>query len=644
MTAIDTGVRLVFGTALALLPGIVVSRALGLRSVAATISWSLAVLFACLAVTFALESSLTLTLGLLTLATLVAALVRRRRRTELEEPVPGRWGVFGLGVVLGLLLWHVAGSVQGDGLFHLARVRKLDAFSSLTLHDVVEFADGGLHPGYAFPLWHGFLAVVARLSGVDPEQVVLHLPTVLAPLAVLIAYEAGWALFRRTWAAAAAAAAQVALVVFAPGHGGSYRYLSLPSTTSDQLLVPAALALSFEAIRSPTRARLASAGAAALALAVIHPTYAIFLWIPFAGFLCVRVLWTREDLRSGALALGALVVPAALFMLWLVPVVRETASVAPGHAEVQRALHQYAGQLNVRSVSSYSLAADVFTRRGAVAIAALLLLPLAALAARRRWAAYVAGGSLAVLVVLLVPFLFTTLSDLVSISQSRRAAAFVPLAFAFAGGLGVLSAVLGRLLPPVALVAGIGLQCAYPGDFGYALDHPGPAWVVWVAVVGTAIGLAVGVLRRRPPLEATAGLSAALFLAPVVVVGVVHWTPVRPPAGSSLSPGLVSALRHDVPERAIVYSDPDTSYRIAAAAPVYIAVAPPGHVADTTANKPYVRARDARRFLRTGDLSIPRRYRAQYLVVDRRLLRRSFPLPVLYRDTRFVLYRLPAAG
>ena len=644
MTAIDTGVRLVFGTALALLPGIVVSRALGLRSVAATISWSLAVLFACLAVTFALESSLTLTLGLLTLATLAAALVRRRRRTGLEETVPGRWGVFGLGAVLGLLLWHVAGSVQGDGLFHLARVRKLDAFSSLTLHDVVEFADGGLHPGYAFPLWHGFLAVVARLSGVDPEQVVLHLPTVLAPLAVLIAYEAGWALFRRTWAAAAAAAAQVALVAFAPGHGGSYRYLSLPSTTSDQLLVPAALALSFEAIRSPTRARLASAGAAALALAVIHPTYAIFLWIPFAGFLCVRVLWTREDLRSGALALGALVVPAALFMLWLVPVVRETASVAPGHAEVQRALHQYAGQLNVRSDSSYSLAADVFTRRGAVAIAALLLLPLAALAARRRWAAYVAGGSLAVLVVLLVPFLFTTLSDLVSISQSRRAAAFVPLAFAFAGGLGVLSAVLGRLLPPVALVAGIGLQWAYPGDFGYVLDHPGPAWVVWVAVVGTAIGLAVGLLRRRPPLEATAGLSAALFLAPVVVVGVVHWTPVRPPAGSSLSPGLVSALRRDVPERAIVYSDPDTSYRIAAAAPVYIAVAPPGHVADTTANEPYVRARDARRFLRTGDLLIPRRYRAQYLVVDRRLLRRPFPLPVLYRDPRFVLYRVPAAG
>ena len=67
----------------------------------------------------------------------------------------------------------------------------------------------------------------------------------------------------------------------------------------------------------------------------------------------------------------------------------------------------------------------------------------------------------------------------------------------------------------------------------------------------------------------------------------------------------------------IVYSDPETSFRLAAFAPVYIAVAPPGHVADTEENRPYERARDARRFLRTGDLSIPREYGAEYVVVDR---------------------------
>src|SRR5439155_20352661 len=88
-----------------------------------------------------------------------------------------------LGLVLGIVLWHVAGVVHGDALFHLGRVRKLDAFGSLHVRSVDEFANGGLHPGYAFPLWHGFLALVAKLAGVDPTQVMLHEPSAAAPIA-----------------------------------------------------------------------------------------------------------------------------------------------------------------------------------------------------------------------------------------------------------------------------------------------------------------------------------------------------------------------------------------------------------------------------------------------------------------------------
>ena len=47
-------------------------------------------------------------------------------------------------------------------------------FDELLLERVDEFVDGGLHPGYAFPLWHAFLALVAKLAGVDPADVVLH--------------------------------------------------------------------------------------------------------------------------------------------------------------------------------------------------------------------------------------------------------------------------------------------------------------------------------------------------------------------------------------------------------------------------------------------------------------------------------------
>ncbi len=639
MTGVELYARLVVATAIVLAPGWLLARALGVRSAAATLGWSLTLLFGALAATFALEASLTLTLGLLGVAAVASLFVLLTRRPDEPARAPG-WGwAAGVGLVLGLLLWRVGRDVDGDGLFHLARVRKLLAFDDLSLDRVSEFADGSLHPGYAFPLWHGFLALIAKVGGVDPEQVVVHLPSVLAVLAVVIAYEAGWAVFRRPWAAGAAAAAQVVFVCFAPGHGGSYTVLSLPATSSRQLLVPAAVALAFEAIRRPSAPLYASAAAAAFALAVVHPTYAIFLWIPFAGFLLVRFLWTRSDLRPGAAALASLVVPAALFMLWLVPVVTDTASVSPDADEVRRALEHYVGQLDVRSETSYSLAPEVLTRSGAVAVAAILLFPLAALAARRRWAAYVAGGSIAVLVVLLVPLLFTALADLVSISQARRAAGFLPFAIAFAGGLGVLSRLAGPLLPPAALVAGIALQVAYPGDFDYLLDNGAPGLIVWVALAAGIVGLVIGFVRRGEPLEAPATLAAALFLLPVVVAGAAKWTPVES-SGLALPAALVETVRDVVPVGAIVYSDPETGYRLAALAPVYIANAPPGHVADTEENRPYQRARDARRFLATGDLSIPADYGAEYLVVDRRRLRQDFDLPRLYRDERFTLYRL----
>jgi hypothetical protein len=96
----------------------------------------------------------------------------------------------------------------------------------------------------------------------------------------------------------------------------------------------------------------------------------------------------------------------------------------------------------------------------------------------------------------------------------------------------------------------------------------------------------------------------------------------------------------DVPEGATVFSDLETSYRVAALAPVYVAAAPPAHVADTEDNRPYARRRDVMRFLRTGDLDIPRSYGANWLVVDRR---RSFlrpALPLVYADDRYLLYRL----
>ncbi|HUQ22068.1 MAG TPA: hypothetical protein VM049_03555 [Gaiellaceae bacterium] len=636
-----TLLRLALATGILLLPGAIVARALGLRGAAVTLAWSLALLFGALAVTFVVGASLSLTLLLLLGAGVVA--LRFVRRAPRPERVPGRWWMLRGGISLGVLLWYVAGEIGGDGLFHLARVRKLDAFDSLSLDAVNEFADGGLHPGYAFPLWHGFLALVARVSFLDPADVVLHEASVLAPLAVLVAYEAGYALFRRVGPSLAAAGAQVAVTALAPAHGGAYTALGLPATASRQLLVPAALALAFGYVERPTRGLLASTAAAGFVLGVIHPTYAIFLWLPFAGFLLVRSLAARDEAKRIGAALAALVVPAAAFLAWLLPVVRDTASHAPGEDELRRALDQYAGQLDVFSETSYRLAPEVFGRAGAVAITALVLVPLAGLALRRRWAAYVLGGFLAVAAVMLVPLLFVPFSDLVSISQSRRAAGFWPLAFAFAGGLTVLAAPLRLLLLPTALVAGVALQISYPGEFEYRLEDGGPALVTWLAVVVGVAALVVGLVRRRALERPTwlVGAAATLIILPVAVHAAWNWSPSDARRPSPLTPGLVEALRKDVPKGSVVYSDLETSYRIAAYAPVYIAAAPPSHVADTEANRPYERRDGTIRFFETGDLAIPSEAGADWLVLDRRRFELSPSLRQVYKDERYTLYELP---
>jgi hypothetical protein len=632
--------KLAFATAVVLAPGWIVARTLGVRSVGASLAWSLVAVFCALLVAFAFGWTLTAALAILVLIAL-AGIAAGVVRDSPDAPTVPRWGwVAFWGAIVGVLLWVAAPTPDGDGLFHLARARKLLELDGLSLERVSEFADGSLHPGYAFPLWHGFIALIAKVAGEDPERVITHLPSILAPIALLVSFEAGWALFRRVWAAGVTAAAQAAMICFAPGMGGAYVFLSLPATSSRQLLVPAALALAFESIRSPTLGLVLSTAAASFVLAVIHPTYAIFLWIPFVGFLVVRALWERKDVRRGSLALASLVVPAALFMLWLRPIVEDTRSVSPDADELQRAFDQYGSQLVIRSDTSYNLAPEVFTRAGAVAIAALLMIPLAGFAARRRWAAYVVGGSLAVFAVMLLPFLFTALADLVSISQARRAAGFLPFAFAFAGGMGVLARLVGPILIPLALGAGMFLQIVYPGDFEYVLRNPAPAWIAWFGALGAVAALVVGFVRRRPALETGAAIAAAAFLTPVIGGGLLDWNRPGPTELATLTPGVVTAIREEVEQGSIVFSDPETSFRLAGYAPVYIASAPPGHVADTDENRPYERASDARRFLRTGDLSIPRGYGAEVVVLDRLRTDLELELPVVYEDDRFTIYRL----
>lgn len=637
-----------------ILPGALILRLTGWPeelgvAIAGSLTWSLAAIFGCLLLTFAFAGSLTLTLVLLASLTFGTAMpVALRRAAELDrDDLLLTAGVAAAGIAFAVVVWLVAGPVAGDGLFHLARVRKLADFHSLPALSVVdEFKHGGLHPGYAFPLWHGALALISKLSGLDPTQVVRHLSAVLVPLSFVVSYGAGRALFRSPWGGAAALVAQVAQFGLSAGHSGAYRALALPATTAKQLIVPAILALSFTYVRSRSPALLGAIGAGGLALALIHPTYAVFLCIPLAGFLIARALLGGRDTAPLAASLVAILVPTAAVAFWLLPIVQKTATY--GSHDLQRGLRKYAGQIDVSSAHSYRLAPEMFSRSGTVAVAALVLIPLSVLAARRRWASYVIGGSLAIFLLTLVPFVFPRFADAVSLSQARRAGGFLPFAFALAGGAAVLARLLSWALLPVALAAGVALQLAFPGDFGYRIHDGGPAVVTWVAVIGGAAVLAAATtFRRSDSIERQGPFALAavlLFCAPVAAHGLTELDG-HPSGGEpALTPGIIRALRDDVPMQDIVFSDDVTAYRIAAYAPVYVNAAPPGHVADTKDNFPYQRSHDSRKFFWTkkGDrLSIPRSYQAQWLVIDQK----RFPLRLkrlrrVYYDRRYSLYRL----
>jgi hypothetical protein len=376
----------------------------------------------------------------------------------------------------------------------------------------------------------------------------------------------------------------------------------------------------------------------------VHASTAVFLGIPLVGFAIARVVLARTDLRSTAAALAALFLPAGVVLAWLFPLVRETASHSPSSGELERSLIKYADELHVDSLHRYALRPEVVSRGGAVAVAALALVPLAALAARQRWAAFVLGGTLAVLGIELLVWVFPHFADAVSVSQARRAAGFVPFAFALAGGTAVLAGLVGVWVVPLALAAGIGLQLAFPGDFGPGLVDGGPAAATWIAAVGGLVGVAVA-LRLRRRIESRTWIVAPavlLFCIPMGVHGFRAWTPASTEDPYALTPGLLQVLRTEVPKRSVVFSDLETSYRISAFAPVYVAAAPPAHVADTAANRPYSRRLSVNRFFGTGNPEILDRYRADWLVVDHRRFELNPSWTLVYSDERFSLYHRPA--
>jgi hypothetical protein len=649
------------GAIVLLLPGALILRVLGRPSspgvaAAGALALSLLVVFVALVLTVLAGASIDLAVVVLCAAIAAAAVPAALAGRSSAAPRAERRAALGLlaaTLPLSALVWWSAGPVQGDGLFHVARVRKLVELDSLTsLAALNEFRDGSVHPGYAVPLWHEALALVARLADVDAAQAALYLPAVLiVPLTVLVAHGAGTALFKHWAGGVAVALALVAQLWFSRAGGtGNFEFLYQPAALGRTLLATAILALAFSFVFLGDRRLLVPLVAAGFALAVVHATYAPYVALLLVGCAVARLVMGRRDEGSPArtaVTAAAVLVPFGLFLLWLLPIATDDPSQAPDPARRAFEIRHYGNAFDVFG-DVLRFAPEAIARGGPVVVAGLLAVPLAGLAARRMWAAFVLGGSLAVLAVLLVPWLFTELADLLSLSQARRLAAFLPVPFAIAGA----AVLLGRLrLVGVALAAAaaLALAWAYPGEFTYRVREGGPGWTVWLAVAGGLVALAAGALTRRrgPEPGRWAAFAAAAFLVPLVALGLDELERGRDPL--ALPPAAIAAVQANVEPGDVLFGRPQDAYRIAAYSPVYVNAEELGHAPATARNRPSERYRDAQRFFAPQATSDAERaqlleeYGADWLLVDKR---RRVPeaflagLELVYDGPRYGLYRV----
>jgi hypothetical protein len=662
-TGFGLAVRLAAAAACVLLvPGALLLRAIGWPAspgiaLAGSFALSLAIAAFGLALVFAAGGSILLmgiVIGAVSLVVGVPAALRNGVRPVERDERRALTAVFASGALFSVVVWWAAGPINGDGFFHLGRARKLAELGVLDgLTSVDEFKDGGLHPGYAFPLWHAVDALIARLAGADVTDVLVYLPAILVPVALLLAYAAGNAVFRSPYGGVALAAVQLANLGFASQRHtlvgtGSFETVTQPQAASHLLLAPAVLALAFVFLRDGDGVVLLCLAAASMALTLVHPSYTPFVAMLLLGFLLARILLTRTWealLMRTTIALGAVTAPLVLFLVLFYPVIRSSSSITPSTSLRDQELANY-GSFVTKLGPWFGMSPDAIARAGPVVVAGLIAVPLAAFAGRRLWASLVLGGSIAVLVAVLVPPFFTILADVFSLAQARRLPQFLPISVAVVGGCIVLSR-LRTWGVGIAGVVGASLVLFYPGEFTSYYVDGGPGWATWLAIVGGLAALLFGAWR---PLwgqdPGRFALAAALaFVVPVAVAGLSRVASAQP--DTFLTQGVVDAVRADVSPGEIVFSDPKTAYRLVAYAPVFVNTSAPGHVALVRPNQVAARARDARHFFRGGTVpdserrAILERWGASWLLVNKE---RTHPqafverFPLVYQDDRFALY------
>lgn len=587
-----------------------------------------------------------------------------------RQLVAGEWvrgiprsalAVAAVGSVIALLTGFYA---WNDSLYHIAQAAKLMSLEEPSFTNTVQFRDGSAHPGYLLPVWQEVIALTALLARVEPTTAAWILPGVTFPIGLLAMGGLAWTLTRSRAATTVGAAAWLVVTIATLPYADSIINSMHPGVVALSILAPLVLSMLFTSLWTPTgrddggvhpstsaRAARVLAGVAVLGLGTLHVSY---LWVLGMGILGYYLVWALRAPWPAAvvkrhLATGATIaLVAAACIVVLLPGLQQLEGLGRDAKEEleHNDSEQYQGEnaanldalLRGDPEGDFHLRADYLVLAGGLALAGLLVVPLALLAPRWPAGWYLLGSTVLVLAIALSDQLFPGFVRVVTLDQARRIERVLPTTIGLAMGalaIGIATEQLWRratqrmrIAAAAVALLGTGLVATLAGTIsplgGYAgeqIVEPRVlvallvllvvglgAWIALLVVRLTRRGHRIMPALRQPLLKWTwpgelVGPIAATVAVLVVLVGAIpvygavgdvvderrleEVPPEMRGAELRLFDATVAKELRKLTPGSVVLADPRTRnpYVAMAIAPVYVVSSVPRHTALTPANR-----------------------------------------------------------
>ena len=304
-----TAVKLAIGTwGVLILPGAVILRLLGwpaspAAALPACAAWSVTALAPGFVLMLATGGGVPVIILWLLGVVGAGLLIGRGKPVAMDLRLTPTFFWFAAGVAgFAALMWIGSWNNVGDAVEHIARMRKITDLDPAAHHlDQLGLLppDTGLHPGYAFPLWHATGAAIVWLTGLDETVMFRFWPTALIPFVAAAVYNAGRQMFGCRAAGLATCIGYLGAFAFPIGVG-YFSQISYPGYICIFLFWPLIIDRTFTYMREGGREPIWTAAASSFVVSAAHPSYAPFMILLLGAFLVARFIMARDrtdDLR-----------------------------------------------------------------------------------------------------------------------------------------------------------------------------------------------------------------------------------------------------------------------------------------------------------------------------------------------------------